>query len=106
MGKAMDMFHAAVFFAVVTGIVSSGFVGALWEAFSDEAPRPRLLTESGFLTPVKVLVVVFTVPTMILSAAFWWLIARPPVGLFLLIFGLLLSFVQGVFILTQLFHVT
>jgi hypothetical protein len=103
----MYTIHAAIFFAVMTGIASSGLIGSVWAAFAGDPPRVRLLfADEDFYTPLRVCVVILSLPTMLLSAACWWLIVRPPIGLILMFFGFLWSFVQGVFIMTQLFHIT
>jgi hypothetical protein len=103
----MHAIHAAIFFAVMTGITSSGFIGSLWAAFAGDSPRVRLLlADEDFYTPLRVVVVILSLPTILLSAACWWLIVRPPVGVVLMAIGFLWSFVQGVFIMTQLFHIS
>jgi hypothetical protein len=101
----MEGFHAAVFFGVLTGLVSSGLIAALWEMAFDESPKFKLLLEPDFLTPLKVIAVVLSAPMMVMSQACWWLIARPGFGAGLFALGLLWSFFQGVFILTQVFNI-
>ncbi len=101
----MDSLNAAIFFGVTTGVVSAGLVSSLWTVAAGDSPRFRLLLQSDFLTPIRVLVVIFAAPMIVLSNAVWWLIERPPVGLALLPVGLFWSFMQGVFILTQVFNI-
>ena len=102
----MDVHQVAYLFAFATGIVSSGAIGSLWAIASGEAPSFRLLTESDLLTPIKIPVALLSAPTTLLIDAMWWMIERPLIGLLLLLAGLSWSFIQGVFILTQVFGVT
>lgn len=101
----MESLNAAIFFGVLTGLVSAGLIAAFWELAFDESPQFKLLLEPGFLTPLKVAVVVLAAPIIVISKACWWLIVRPGVGALWLALGLLWSFVQGVFILTQVFNI-
>jgi hypothetical protein len=101
----MQSLDAAIFFGVTVGVVSAGLVSSLWALAAGDNPRFRLLLESDFLTPVRVFVVIFAAPMIVLSHATWWLIARPPIGVALLVAGLCWSFMQGVFILTQVFNI-
>jgi hypothetical protein len=102
----MDVLQAGVFFGVLTGLVSAGLTASLWEFATDESPRFRLLFDGDFLTPLKVIVVVLAAPYILLSHAVWWLVARPSVGAPMFLLGLLWCFVQGVFILTQVFNIS
>ncbi len=97
--------HAAILFGVGTGIISAGLTSSLWALVFDDAPSFALLLQSDFLTPLKVLVVVLAAPMIVMSHAVWWLVARPAVGFLLLLAGLCWSFLQGVFILTQVFRI-
>ncbi len=100
----MDEVHQiAYLFAIVTGIVSSGTIGSLWAVLTDEAPSFKMLTDGDYLTPIKAPVVLLSGPTTLIINSFWWLIERPAVGLLMFAGGLIWSFVQGVFILTQVF---
>lgn len=102
----MALLHAAVFFGVLTGIVSAGLVSSLWSLAAGDSPRFTLLRDTDFLTPLKVVIVVFSAPMIVLSRACWWTVERPVVGVPLFVLGLLWSFLQGVFILTQVFNIT
>jgi hypothetical protein len=101
----MDMQHLAYLMAVLVGVVSSGLIGSAWElATGEEARLSNLLDpDPGFLTPVRALVAVLSAPTTILLDGFWWLIAQPLFGVPILVAGMVWSFLQGVFILTQVF---
>jgi hypothetical protein len=101
----MDYQHLAYLLAILMGIVSSGVVGSAWELATGEEPRLGDLLDPNpdLLTPLRVLAAVFAAPAKILSDGFWWLIVQPFFGLPILIAGLAWSFLQGVFILTQVF---
>jgi vacuolar-type H+-ATPase subunit I/STV1 len=98
-----EIHQIAYLFAIVTGIVSSGAIGSLWAALTDEAPSFKMLTEGDYLTPIKAPVFILSGPTTLIVNSFWWIIERPLVGIAMLFAGLAWSFVQGVFILTQFF---
>ncbi len=102
----MDVQQVAYLFAVITGIVSSGIIGSLWAALTDEAPHFGMLAGGDHLTPIKLPVLICSGPTTMIVSSFWWLIERPLVGAILLFGGIAWSFFQGVFILTQIFGVT
>jgi hypothetical protein len=98
-----EVHQIAYLFAIVTGIVSSGTIGSLWAALTDEAPHFKTLGEGDYLTPLRAPVVLLSGPTTMIINSAWWIIERPVVGVAMLLGGLAWSFVQGVFILTQFF---
>ena len=102
----MVVHQIAYIFAIAIGIVSSGIIGSLWAALSDEAPHFGMLTFDDVLSPLKVPVLILSGPTTTIVSSFWWLIERPVAGVALLFGGIAWSFFQGVFILTQIFGVT
>jgi hypothetical protein len=97
--------HAVWLFALLVGIASSGLIGSAWAMASGETPRLQHLLdpEPTLVTPVRVFAVLFSAPTTILVDGFWWLIEQPLFGVPIISAGLVWSFLQGVFILTQLF---
>ena len=101
----MSSIYFTCLVAMTVGIVSSGIIGSAWEMLTDEEARLGGIFDSdpGFLTPVRVFVSLASAPATILRDALWWLIANPFAGVPLLISGLMWSFMQGVFILTQVF---
>jgi hypothetical protein len=102
----VDVHQIAYLFAIATGIVSSGAIGSLWAALTDEAPSFNWLGDDGYLTPVRAPIILLSGPTTLIVNSCWWFIERPIVGLGMLLAGLAWSFVQGVFILTQVFGVS
>jgi hypothetical protein len=104
----MDMQGLAFLAALAVGIVSSGVIGSVWSLATGEEARLGQLfdRQPGVLTPFRVFAALFSAPTTILLDGFWWLIAQPVFGVPILVAGLVWSFLQGVFILTQLFGFT
>jgi hypothetical protein len=97
--------HAAILLAVATGIVASGLIGSLWEISSADPLNLSILRKEDLLVPVRVAVLVFSAPWLLISLAMWWFIEKPPMGIPLLIAGLAWSFIEGVFLLTQVFGI-
>jgi hypothetical protein len=91
--------------ATVVGVVSSGIIGSAWELATDEEARLGGIfdPEPSLLTPFRIFVSIASAPATILRDAMWWMIEKPMAGVPLLISGLVWSFMQGVFILTQVF---
>lgn len=102
----MEVHQIAYLFAIATGVVSSGAIGSLWAALTDEQPSFKMLSDGDYLTPLKAPVVLLSGPTTMIVNSVWWFIEKPLVGLAMLLAGLAWSFVQGVFILTQIFGAT
>jgi hypothetical protein len=104
----MAVEHLAYLFAAAVGFVSAGLVGSVWNMATDEEPVLSGLLDANptFLTPFRVLAIVFSAPTTILLQALDDLIDRPLLGVPVLASALVWSFFQGVFILTQVFGVT
>jgi hypothetical protein len=101
----VDVHQVAYLFAIATGIVSSGAIGSLWAAATFEAPHFGLLRDGDILTPIKVPVVVFSAPTTLIVQSFKTALEEPLMGALLFVVGLSWSFLQGVFILTQVFGI-
>jgi hypothetical protein len=97
--------HAAFLFALAVGIISSGIIGNAWAMATGEAPKLGDLLDPNptILTPLRVFAALFSAPTTILLDGFWWLIEQPLFGVPIITAGLVWSFLQGVFILTQVF---
>jgi hypothetical protein len=95
-------------FAIAVGIVAAGIIGSIWEMAFDEEPRLSCLFDPvpTFLTPFRAAAVVLSAPATVMKLALWWLIEQPLIGVILLVAASLWSFLQGVFILTQIFGFT
>ena len=102
----MDVHHIAYLCAIATGLVSSGAIGSLWAITSGEAPEFRSLPDDDILTPFRIPAIIFSGPTTLLMIAVRKILENPPLGLITLLTGIIWSFFQGVFILTQIFGVT
>jgi hypothetical protein len=107
-GFAMVFQDFAHVLALAVGIVSSGLVSNAWALVAGETPRLGDLLDPNPtpLTPFRVLAAIFSAPTTILLDGFWWLIAQPLFGILIIAAGLVWSFLQGVFILNQVFGFT
>lgn len=102
----MDYQYVAYLFAFATGIVSSGAIGSLWAMATNEAPVLSGLDEPDLLTPVRAMVLVFAAPTTLIISGLFTFISAPVWGVLCVLLGLCWSFIQGVFILTQICGVT
>jgi len=102
----MDYHYVAYLFAFATGIVSSGAIGSMWAMATDEAPIFTGLAEPDLWTPVRALVLVFSAPTSLIISGLFGFISTPVWGSLCVMLGLCWSFIQGVFILTQICGVT
>jgi hypothetical protein len=105
LGIGVSGFSFTCLVAVIVGVVSSGIIGSAWELATGEEARISgiFAPEPGLLTPFRIVVSLTSAPATILRDAMWWLIANPFAGVPLLLSGLVWSFLQGVFILTQVF---
>ena len=101
----MGMVYLIYLFAVAVGIAAAGVTGSVWALATGENPRFGLLLEPSRMAPLRALAVVIYAPILLLFAA-WRHIGSASVGMLLVVASLGWSFLQGVFILTQLFGVT
>ena len=102
----MNVHMAAYLFAIAAGIVSSGVIGTLWTMATDEEPGLNALATADLLTPVRALATVFSAPTTLMVNSSYDLFDRPLIGIAIGLVGLILSFFQGVVLLTQVFGVS
>jgi hypothetical protein len=93
-------------YTVVVGFVSAGFVGSLWGMVAGTEPRTAILFERSWVTPVAVLALVFHSPILLLKHGCLRFGQGRLAGLALIAFAGLWCFLQGIFILTQMFGVT
>src|SRR5262245_21950614 len=98
----------AYLFAIAVGFVAAGIIASMWELAFDEEPRLGHLFDPNptLLTPFRAMAVVLVAPATVMKLALWWLIEQPLIGVMLLVAASLWSFLQGVFILTQVFGFT
>ena len=96
----------ACFFAVATGLLFSASIASLWAAYNDELPSLGLLQEGGPCAPFKGLVLAFAAPTTLLASGASLMAEVPLSGSLLLLAGLALSLLQGVFIITAIFGIS
>jgi hypothetical protein len=96
-------FHAAILLAIATGIVASGLIGSLWEYASEDCLDFDLLRKEDLFVPVRVCVLVLSAPWLLVCWAMGWFIVAPWRGIPILVAALAWSFIEGVFILTQVF---
>lgn len=102
----MGVHHIAYMFAIAVGLVSSGAIVSLWAMLTDETPRLATLKDGSIYSPLKVPFVILGAPVRIIGSAIKWMFESPLLGVLLLILGIAWSFIQGVFILTQIFGLT
>jgi hypothetical protein len=93
-------------YTLTVGFVSAGFVGSLWGMFAGREPGTAILFERSFLMPVAVLALVFHTPILLLKHGCLRFGQGRIAGLALIAFSAVWCFLQGVFILTQMFGVT
>lgn len=106
-GIGLAAFSFTCLIAMLVGLVSAGIVGSLWELMTGEEARIGAILDRdpGLLTPLRAAVSLVSAPSTIMRDAMWWMIAEPFAGVPLMISGLVWSFLQGVFILTQVFNI-
>ena len=104
----LRMVMTTYLFAIAIGVVAAGIIGSMWEMAFDEEPRLSCLFDPNptLLTPFRAMAVILSAPATLMKLALWWLIEQPMIGVILLLTGSLWSFLQGVFILTQVFGFT
>ena len=101
----MDMVYLAYLIAAAVGVVTAGITASLWTLAVGEEPRFGLLLEPSAAAPLRALVIVTSLPLLLLLVA-WRHAGSLSVALLLAAASLGWSFLQGVFILTQIFGVT
>jgi hypothetical protein len=99
----MTAVAALYVYAVAVGLVSAGLIGSAWALATGERPKFQLLLEPSFFAPFRTLAVVIHAPLIMLYNGFWKFLANPVIGIILMTASLGWSFLQGVFILTQIF---
>lgn len=101
----MQMVVISIVLAMATGIVAAGLAQSLWAMATGERPQLEMLETFGLATPIKVLVLIVCAPVLLARVAWRLLDGAPVPGMGVLAVAGLWSFVQGVFILSQVFRI-
>jgi hypothetical protein len=104
-GQGMIMSSAAplYLYAVAVGFAAAGVTGSIWQMVTGQRPRLILDQEPNLFTPLCAMATVINAPIAIFVSGVWRAFANPGLGLLLIAASLGWSFMQGVFILTQIF---
>jgi hypothetical protein len=94
---------ALYLYAAAVGIVTAGLTGSIWAFITGERPHFGLLLQPSFFVPFRAAAVVTYAPLLMLYSGLRNLLAKPVAGIILVSSGIGWSFLQGVFILTQIF---
>jgi uncharacterized protein DUF6949 len=99
----METQYFAYLFAVAVGLVSAGIMGSIWRLVAGKELRPALPRKAGLDATLKMLVIGVNAPLAMVRTGLWYTTHNPLLALIIIVIGLGWSFLQGVFILTQLF---
>lgn len=94
-------------FAAAVGIVSAGLVGSLWLLLLGQRLYVHdLFYRQGWVSILAALAVVYNAPILLFETGMAWVSEGRAAGAWLILMGTGWSFLQGVFILTQVFGLT
>jgi hypothetical protein len=94
-------------FAAAVGIVSAGLIGSLWLLlFNERLYFQDLFYQSGWRSLLAALAVVYNAPILLFETGFAWIAEGRAAGSLFILLASGWSFLQGVFILTQIFGLT
>ena len=93
------------FFALASGLASSGAICNLWPLITGEPLELKHFEEPDILTPVRALAFVFAAPFAMINSALRDLRNPPFFATGKLLLALAWSFFQGVFIMHEIFGV-
>jgi hypothetical protein len=99
----METQYFAYLFAIVVGLVSAGIMGSVWTLIVGKELRPVLPRQVGVDTTIRTLAICVNAPLAMVRTGLWYLNHNPVMALIIITIGLGWSFLQGVFILTQIF---
>jgi uncharacterized protein DUF6949 len=99
----METQYFAYLFAVAVGLVSAGIMGSIWRLVAGKELRPALPHRAGVDATLKMLAIGVCAPLAMVRTGLWYLTRNPVFALLIMCVGLGWSFLQGVFILTQIF---
>jgi hypothetical protein len=94
-------------FAAAVGIVSAGLVGSLWLLlFNERLYFHNLFLKQGWLSLLTAMAAVYNAPILLFETGMAWAAEGRAAGGILILLAAGWSFLQGVFILTQVFGFT
>jgi hypothetical protein len=99
----METQYFAYLFAIAVGLVSAGIMGSIWTLVAGGELRPALPRQVGVDTTLRTLAICVNAPLAMVRIGLWYLNRNPIMALTIVTIGLGWSFLQGVFILTQVF---
>ncbi len=99
----MELNDFAYLFAIAVGLVSAGIMGSIWAPIFGKELRPTLPRQVGIDSILKTLAMAVNAPLAMVRTGLWYTKYNPVMALIIITLGLGWSFLQGVFILTQLF---
>jgi hypothetical protein len=106
-GTGQEMIMSAVsplyLYATAVGFTAAGVMGSVWQLVTGQRPCLILDKEPNVFTPLRAVATVINAPDAIFVSGLFRALANPALGLLLIATSLGWSFMQGVFILTQIF---
>ncbi len=102
----METWHFIWVLAAITGLTAGGLAGNGWAMATGRRPDIWMLSEYSVSMPLKVLALIAYAPLAMVKSGLSYFDSNPVFAVMVTIAGLLWSFVQGVFILTQFFGFT
>lgn len=97
--------YSAYGFAILVGLVAAGLIGSAWAMSSGDEPEFGMLFryELDWLVPLRVVVWTISMPKTLFEKGIDTYVDAPVTSMTVFAVALLWSFLQGVFILTQVF---
>jgi hypothetical protein len=92
-------------FAAAVGFAAAGLIGSLWAVIAGGQPALSMLLTRDSVMPLRILVLVFHAPIILLRGGIGLLFSDTPIGLAIIVAGGAWCFFEGVFILTQFFAI-
>lgn len=102
----MQTWHFIWMLAALTGVASAGLTASGWAMVTGEHPSIWMLSRYSMATPLKAAALTVYAPLALIRAGLGHLDQNPVLAVLIAATGLLWSFLQGVFILTQVFGFT
>ncbi len=102
----MELWHFIWLLAALTGLTAAGLAGNGWAMVTGEHPHLWMLARYSATTPLRAIALVAYAPLGIVKSGVADMGHNPLFALLVISFGLVWSFLQGVFILTTFFGFT